>query len=333
MSSVSADTLSASESSLRTRTEGWCMPRSTWLRYGWESLVISASWRRESWASSRWLRMNAGGLDVEIEDVSERISAVAVQGPLSRDVLEAATEMSWGDLAYFGRRASRVGRIPVDVSRTGYTGDLGYEVWVESSDAVELWDALVRAGRAFGIRPAGMLALDVARIEAGLILVEVDFDSVRRALIPEQSFSPFELGVLGRFVDFEKQSEFVGRRALEREQERGGPPRRLVGLELDWEPLEDLYRAKGLVPALEPTASREPLPLYVRGRQVGKATSTTWSPILKSVVALGSVRAGESAPGTTIEIEWTVEAQRHRTPATVVKLPFFDPARKTSTVP
>ena len=162
------------------------------------------------------------------------------------------------------------------------------------------------------IRPAGMLALDVARIEAGLILVEVDFDSVRRALIPEQSFSPFELGILGRFVDFEKQAEFVGRRALEREQQRGGPPRRLVGLELEWESLEGLYRAKGLMPTLEPAASREPLPLYARGRQVGKATSTTWSPILKKVVALASVRADHSALGSKIEIEWTVEARRHR---------------------
>ena len=282
--------------------------------------------------SLRWLRMNASGLDVEIEDVSERISAVAIQGPLSRDVLEAATETSWGDLAYFGRRASRVGRIPVDVSRTGYTGDLGYEVWVESSDAVELWDALVEAGRAYGIRPAGMLALDVARIEAGLILVEVDFDSVRRALIPEQSFSPFELGVLGRFVDFGKQAEFVGRRALEREQARGGPPRRLVGLELEWDPLEGLYREKGLMPTLDPAASREPLPLYARGRQVGKATSTTWSPILKKVVALASVRADHSSLGTRIDFEWTVEGRRHRTPARVVELPFFDPIRKTSTV-
>ena len=246
--------------------------------------------------------MNASGLDVEIEDVSERISAVAIQGPLSRDVLEAATEASWGDLAYFGRRASRVGRIPVDVSRTGYTGDLGYEVWVESSDAVELWDALVRAGRPYGIRPAGMLALDVARIEAGLILVEVDFDSVRRALIPEQSFSPFELGVLGRFVDFGKRAEFVGRRALEREQARGGAPRRLVGLELEWDSLEGLYREKGLMPTLDPAASREPLPLYARGRQVGKATSTTWSPILKKVVALASVRADHSSLGTRIDI-------------------------------
>jgi glycine cleavage system T protein (aminomethyltransferase) len=282
--------------------------------------------------SLRWFRLNARGLDVEIEDVSERVSALAVQGPLSRDVLEAVTEAEWGDLRYFGRRASQVGRIPVDVSRTGYTGDLGYEVWVDSADAVELWDAFVCGGGAYGLRPAGMLALDVTRIEAGLILIEVDFDSVRRALIPEQSFSPFELGILGRFVDFEKPADFVGRRALEREQARGGPPRRLVGLELDWEPLEELYLKKGLTPMVEPAASREPVPLYVRGRQVGKATSTTWSPTLKKVVALASVGADQSGPGTRIEVEWTVEARRSRTAATVVELPFFNPARKTSTV-
>jgi aminomethyltransferase len=283
--------------------------------------------------SLRWFRMNARGLDVEIEDVSERVSALAVQGPLSREVLEAATETSWGDLGYFGRRAAAVEGIPVDVSRTGYTGDLGYEVWVESSRALELWDAVARVGSAYGTRPAGMLALDVARIEAGLILIEVDFDSVRRALISEQSFSPFELGILGRFVDFEKKAHFVGRRALEREQERGGPPRRLVGLELEWEPLEALYASRGLTPALDPAPSRAPLPLYVRGRQIGKATSTTWSPILKKVVALASVAAEHSGIGTRIEIEWTVEARRSRTPATVVELPFFNPPRKTAKVP
>ena len=142
-------------------------------------------------------------------------------------------------------------------------------MWVESAQAVELWDALVRAGSAYGIRPAGMLALDIARIEAGLILIEADFDSVRRALIPEQSYSPFELGVLGRFVDFEKPAAFVGRRALEREQGRGGPPRRLVKLELDWKPLKELYRAKKLPATLKPAASRIPVPVYARGRQVG----------------------------------------------------------------
>ena len=282
--------------------------------------------------SLRWFRMNAHGLDVEIEDVSDVVAALAVQGPLSRDVLEAATDAEWGDLRYFGRRAGRVGSIDVDVSRTGYTGDLGYEVWVESEYALEVWDAFVRAGSAYGARAAGMLALDVARIEAGLILIEADFDSVRRALIPEQSYSPFELGILGRFVDFDKQAEFVGRRALEREQERGGPPRRLVGLEVEWEPLEGLYRDKGLMPALDPAASREHLPLYARGKQIGKATSTTWSPILKNVVSLASVRADHSAVGTKLEIEWTVEARRHRTPATVVELPFFNPSRKTATV-
>jgi aminomethyltransferase len=282
--------------------------------------------------SLRWFRLNARGLDVEIQDVSERIAALAVQGPLSRDVLEAATETAWGDLKYFGRRAAQVGSIAVDISRTGYTGDLGYEVWVDGTEAVEVWDAFMRAGAAYGARPAGMLALDVARIEAGLILIEVDFDSVRRALIPEQSFSPFELGILGHFVDFEKPAEFVGRRALEREQERGGPPRRLVGVELDWEPLEELYRAKGLTPTLDPAASRDPVPLYDRGRQVGKATSTTWSPILKKVVALASVDAGHSEIGTRLDVEWTVEARRGRTPATVVELPFFNPPRKTSTL-
>ena len=282
--------------------------------------------------SLRWFRMNARGLDVEIEDVSERVSALAVQGPLSRDVLEAATETSWSDLGYFGRRGGHVGRVRVDVSRTGYTGDLGYEVWVDSSDAVEVWDAVVRAGGPYGVRPAGMLALDVARIEAGLILIEVDFDSVRRALIAEQAYSPFELGILGRFVDFWKDAWFVGRRALEREQQRGGPARRLVGLELDWEPLEALYREKGLTPALPPTVSREPLPLYRRGRQIGKATSTTWSPILKKVVALASVRADHSRLGAKLEIEWTVEARRSRVPVTVVELPFFNPSRKSSTV-
>jgi len=282
--------------------------------------------------SLRWFRLNGRGLDVEIEDISERVSALAVQGPLSRDALEAATEASLGDLRYFGRRSAQIGEIPVDVSRTGYTGDLGYEVWVDSANALEVWDALMRAGHPYGIRPAGMLALDVTRIEAGLILIEVDFDSVRRALIPEQSFSPFELGILGRFVDFEKQVEFVGRRALEREQERGGPPRRLVGVELEWEPLEQLYRERGLTPTFDAAASREAVPVYARGRQVGKATSTTWSPILKKVVSLASVDAGRSEDGTKLEFEWTVEGRRSRTPATVVELPFFNPPRKTATV-
>ena len=280
--------------------------------------------------SLRWFRMNAGGLDVEIEEITERVAALALQGPRSREVLEILTGESLGDLRYFGRRAARAGRIEIDVSRTGYTGDLGYELWVDSAEAVALWDATMDAGVPFGIRPAGMLALDVTRIEAGLILIEVDYMSSRFALIPEQVYSPVELGILGRFVDFEKPAAFVGRGALEAEREAGGPTRRLVGLEIEWDDIEALHSTVGLPPALSATASRVAVPVYAGGRQVGRATSTTWSPTLKKAIALASVSAAHSEIGSRLAVEWTVEARRGRVGATVVDLPFFNPPRKSS---
>jgi aminomethyltransferase len=280
--------------------------------------------------SLRWFRMNAGGLDVEIEEITERVAALALQGPRSREVLEILTGESLGDLRYFGRRAARAGRIEIDVSRTGYTGDLGYELWVDSAEAVALWDATMDAGVPFGIRPAGMLALDVTRIEAGLILIEVDYMSSRFALIPEQVYSPVELGILGRFVDFEKPAAFVGRGALEAEREAGGPTRRLVGLEIEWDDIEALHSIVGLPPALSATASRVAVPVYAGGRQVGRATSTTWSPTLKKAIALASVSAAHSEIGSRLAVEWTVEARRGRVGATVVDLPFFNPPRKSS---
>ena len=277
----------------------------------------------------RWFRMNARGLQVDVEDVTESVAAVALQGPRSRDVLEAATGEDWADLKYFRERPGSVGGIDVDVTRTGYTGDLGYELWVEAGRAVELWDALAEAGRPHGIRPAGMFALDVVRIEAGLILLEVDYTSARHALIPEQAYSPFEIG-LGRLVSLAKPGAFVGRRALEREQAAGGPPRRLVGLELDWPAFEKLHTDKGLAPTVPPAASRVAVPVFGggSGRQVGRATSSTWSPILKRNLALASVAAEHAAPGTDLEVEWTLEVRRSRIPATVVELPFLDLPRK-----
>src|SRR5204863_9115110 len=191
----------------------------------------------------RWFRMNTRGLDVQIEEISESLGALALQGPLSRAVLEAATEEDFSGLKYFRRRPSRIRGIPVDVSRTGYTGDLGYELWVDADRACDLWDAVRDAGAPFGIRPAGMLALDVVRVEAGLILLEVDYTSSRHAMIPEQSYSPYELGILGTLTKLDKAAEFVGRRALLREQAEGGPERRLVGIEADWGAIEALYAA------------------------------------------------------------------------------------------
>lgn len=286
--------------------------------------------RRYRWTAAdpqlRWLRMNSAGLDVTIAEETEATAALALQGPLSRDVLEAATGESFADLRYFRRRASKVGKVAVDVSRTGYTGDLGYELWIPARSAVTVWDTLVRSGAAFGLRPAGMVALDVVRLEAGLILLEVDYTSARHAMNPEQHYSPFEIG-LGRLVTFDK-GDFVGRLALEREARAGGPARRLVGLQLDWYDIEHLYDAQGLPPAISPTVDRSPVPVFAGGRQVGRATSHGWSPMLKQAIALASVPPSHEAPGTDLSVEWTVEGRRGRVAAKVVGLPFLDLPRK-----
>jgi aminomethyltransferase len=292
---------------------------------------------RFRWTSAepnlRWIRMNARGLDVEVDEISESTAALALQGPLSRDVLQAATGEDFGDLRFFRERPSRVRDIPLDVTRTGYTGDLGYELWVDADRAVELWDALMEEGADYGLRPAGLNAVDIVRIEAGLILLEVDYVSARRALIAEQAYSPFELGILGRFTDLDKKpGRFVGRKALETERAAGGPPRRLAGLEIDWDDIEGLFATQGLYPMIPQTASRAHVPVFDGRRQMGKATSTTWSPVLKKNIALATVAAAHEEPGTRLEVEWTVEARRLRAEATVVPMPFFDPPRKRAVV-
>jgi aminomethyltransferase len=275
----------------------------------------------------RWLRQNSAGLDVTIDEETEATAALALQGPLSRDVLEAATGESFADLRYFRRRPAQVGKVKLDVSRTGYTGDLGYELWIPAASAVKVWDDLIAAGAPFGIRPAGMLALDVVRLEAGLILIEVDYTSARHAMNPEQNYSPAEIG-LGRLVHLEKEGDFVGRLALEREARAGGPARRLVGLQLDWYDIEGLYDAQGLPPAISPSVDRSPVPVFAGGRQVGRATSHGWSPILKQAIALASVAPQHEEVGTRLSVEWTVEGRRGRVGASVVELPFLDLERK-----
>jgi aminomethyltransferase len=274
----------------------------------------------------RWFTLNATGLDVRVEDVSRRVAALALQGPKSRALLEATTGNDWSDLRYFRRRPTAVAGVPVDVTRTGYTGDLGYELWVEADRAVDLWDALFASGRDFGLRPVGTVALDVLRVEAGLILLDAEFTSVRGAFSTEQEYSPFELG-LGRLVDLEK-GPFVGRKALVAEQAAGGPPRRLVGMEFDWEAVEAAFLRHGLLTVLTLGTSHGSLPVYRGERYAGKATSTTWSPLLKKVIALGIVEAAAGEPGTPVHVQWIVEGTPEKVGATVVPLPFFDPLRK-----
>ena len=273
----------------------------------------------------RWIRQNAHGLQVEVEDVSEKLAAVALQGPTSRDVLASCAEPDVSSLKYFRVTRATIRGIPVEISRTGYTGDLGYEVWVEAERALALWDALVESGQPWDLTPAGMLALDVARIEAGLILLDVDYTSAKRALIPSEKYSPYEIG-LGRLVNLDK-APYVGQAALRREA-RAGAPRALVGLDVSWDDVERLYEGAGLAPQLPTTASRVSVPVYRAGVQMGRASSSTWSPTLKKMIALATIARDVSTPGTKLEMELTVEHRRRVVGVTVAKLPFFDPPRK-----
>jgi aminomethyltransferase len=187
--------------------------------------------------SLRWFRQNAVGFDVTIEDVSEQVAALALQGPTSAMLLHAVADANIDGLKYFRVTHGRIAGVQVDISRTGYTGDLGYEIWIRAEDAVRVWDALMEEGRRFDVKPAGMLALDVARIEAGLLLIEVDFFSSKKALIEPQSYTPYEMG-LGRLVAFDK-NRFIGQQAL-RAAQTGGHARQIVGLEIDWPEVERL---------------------------------------------------------------------------------------------
>jgi aminomethyltransferase len=279
--------------------------------------------------SLRWFTQNAIGLDVTIEDISEQLAALALQGPTSGRLLDAVADADIRNLKYFRMTRGSIAGVPVEISRTGYTGDLGYEIWIPWDRAVTVWDALMRGGRPFDVQPAGMLALDVARVEAGLLLIDVDFNSSKKALIESQKYTPFEMG-LGRLVQIDKRP-FVGRGALLDEHRRGSA-RRIVGLEISWPAVEKLYDDLGMPPQIASTASRAAVPVYKSGRQVGRATTTTWSPVLKKLIALATVSAPHFADGTPLEFEITVEAVRHRVPAVVVKTPFFTPPRKTAAI-
>lgn len=275
--------------------------------------------------SLRWIDRNAFGLKVSVEDVSDGLGALALQGPLSRTILNQVAEHSVDGLKYFRVMPTRIAGIPVDISRTGYTGDLGYELWIPAADAVKVWDRLIEAGFDYGIAPAGIFALDLVRIEAGLLMADVDYHSSHRALIEDQKSSPYELS-LDWTVNLDK-GPFNGRQALIAERQRG-PAWRFVGIEVDWESLEGLYAFHGLPPALPSVAWRTSTPIYRNDTQIGYASSGCWSPLLKKYLALAHIKAPHVAPGTRVEMEVTVEHHRRRAGAWVRKLPFFDPERK-----
>jgi aminomethyltransferase len=275
-----------------------------------------------------WLQDLATGLDVEIEDVSDAQGGLAVQGPTSRALLQQLTGSDLDALRFFHVVDDKVAGVPVRISRTGYTGDLGYEVFVEAADAGRVWDALMETGEAYNVRPAGNIALDMVRIEAGLILIDTEFVSSTQTLFECEKRTPYELG-LGWVVKLDKEY-FVGQEALRREQQRG-PAWATVGLEVDTVALEKVYSQFSMPLHLPYTSWTQAVPVYAdAGKQqhIGKGTSGTWSPILKKYIVMAQVKSRYSKPGTSIFMEATVDAQRFGVPATVVEMPFFDPPRK-----
>lgn len=274
-----------------------------------------------------WLTRLARGLEVSIDDVSAEVACLALQGPTSRDVLKECCDADLDRLRFFGSTWAKLDGIPVRVSRTGYTGDLGYELWIEREHALAAWDAVVSAGERYDLLPAGLDALDVARIEAGFLLQGVDYYSAPRVTIDARRSTPFEIG-LGWTVELEREP-FLGQDALVAEKARG-PAWQLVGVEADWQELEQLYESYGLPPSLPAAASRSAVPLYADGQFVGQVTSSVWSPILKRFIALASVKSSVAAVGTKLMLEHTALYERRTVTARVVERPFLDLERKRS---
>jgi len=273
----------------------------------------------------KWLEDNGLGMDVEVEDVSEDVGALSLQGPSSRAILQAAAGDAIDKLKFYRFTKAKLDGVPVEVSRTGYTGDLGYELWVERARAEKLWDALIEAGGDYNLQPAGQAAMDLCRIEAGLILGEVDYTHARHALIDAQRYSPFELS-LDWAVSLDKGT-FVGRTAL-LEELRRGVRRRTVGIEVDWATASTYFTDLGLppTPPSEPWSSK--VPLYRGKRQVGFGTSGCWSPTIKKYIGIATVDAAHAQVGTSLGIEVEVEWERHTAPARVVERPFYAPPQK-----
>ena len=275
----------------------------------------------------RWFQDVGYGLNATVTNVTDDLAALALQGPLSRNILEQVVSgIDFAKLSYFHLAQGTIDGFPVTVTRTGYTGDLGYELWVRPEFAERLWDCLTDCGRGYGILPAGILALDIARVEAGLIMIAVDYISSHYAVIESQKSSPYEIG-LGWAVKL-KGGDFIGRRALIAEKETGSTWT-FVGLQYDWNALERLYAEEDLPPGVAGRASRSAVPVYSRkGTQIGQITSHAFSPVMKQYIGIGTLHTAQARMGQVVDVEVTVEFKRKRCPATIVPTPFFDPPRK-----
>jgi aminomethyltransferase len=266
---------------------------------------------------------------VEIEDVSDQIASFAFQGPRSREIL-ARLSPDVEPLKYFHLAETKIDRTPITISRTGFTGDLGYELWIPSDEALDVWDAVFEASEGHHVVPFGETALLMTRIEAGLLLIEADFSPSRFAWTAAQKSTPLELGLRWMFRNIGDDSRpFIGRESIQRELKEGSRWN-LVGLVLDWQLWGETYKTEGHVPPKDHTPLAEETILYKGGERVGFATSFMYSPMMQRHIAIARVEPALSSIGSEVDYEVTINHQLQYVKASVTRMPFYDPPHKTA---
>lgn len=306
--------------------DGWVLEDGVVLRMSDDDFLLTTAR-----ANMAFFADQAGGLSVEIEDESAALGALALQGPYARDILaQLAPEMA--DIGYFHLTPVKIGDAAVIVSRTGYTGDLGYEIWVEADDAVGVWDRLFDVATPYGVIPAGQNALLITRVEAGLILIDVDFESARYAWNDDQRSTPLELGMGWMFRDLDEDDRpFIGRRSIEKEIADKTSRWRTVGIVADWQDWNRVYSQRGLVPPKDHSPQHGEHMLYdAADRRVGWTPSFLYSPSLQRHIGIARVEPGMAAAGTRLQLEVTIDHHYDMVGAEVTRLPFYNPPRKTA---
>lgn len=283
-----------------------------------------------------WFRMKSEGFDVTITEQTDHLGILAVQGPRSRQVMEAVTGVDGLELGFSRFRIFEIGGVEVEVARQGFTGEHGYEILTPVGAGNDVWDAVSEAGEPFGIRPCGEWAIDVARVEAGLLIPGPDYANAGpditgshtvSASNPDFRSSPFELG-MGRFVDLTKP-DFIGREALVAEQESGGARRALAGLDIDWRAIVAAHLELGVPPNVSPRVEWVAKPVTGEGRVAGRASSITWGPTVGKLIGFGHLDRHLAGPGTEVTVVWDVPGAGVSidVPAVVAKLPFLSLGR------
>ncbi|MBA2382564.1 MAG: aminomethyl transferase family protein [Chloroflexi bacterium] len=272
-----------------------------------------------------------GRARVTIEDVSEASAVLSIQGPKSREILACLAPEVAG-LPYFGLTAATIGGADVTISRTGFTGDLGYEIWVPGDQALAVWDAVTEASEGRGVLPIGSIALDMARIEAGLLLLDVDFQSSRFAWTDAHRSTLIELGLGWMVRDLAADGRaFIGRAAIERELRDRTSRWKLTGLVFDWRDYDRHFDEAGLIPPKDHTPIDAEYYIYDdSGNQLGYATSQMYSPMLQRHIALARVPLDLAKPGTRVKMELAVSHRYEYFDAVVTRLPLYNPDRRTA---